>query len=328
VIKEPQVNHKTYTAKYVIFGTGPLGLSVLDALVERGKNDLILVNRSGQLEEALPEGVEIVSGEATDPQQVAAICSGAEVVFHCAQPGYTEWPEKFPPITEGILQGVSQTKARLVFGDNLYMYGPVDGPIHEKLPYRATGRKGKTRAAMAARLLEAHQAGEVQVAIGRGSDFFGPRVTDSAIGELVFDAALHGKTVNLLGDIDQPHSYTYIKDFGRALVELGTSPTALGQAWHVPNAQALSTRGFIELIERELGNPIKTRAAGNGSLTLLGLFVPELREMKEMLYEFEEPFVVDSSKFEDQFDTQATPIDEAVRETLAWYRERSNGAVS
>ena len=319
------MNNRTTTTQYVIFGTGPLGFAAMDALVEGQKSNIVLVNRSGQRTEPLPEGVQIVRGDATDPAQVTAICRAAEVVFHCAQPGYTEWPDKFPPLTEGILRGVAQTNARLVFGDNLYMYGPVDGPIHEGLPHRATGRKGTTRAAMATRLLEAHQAGEVQVVIGRGSDFFGPRVTDSAVGEMVFEAALQGKTVNLLGDIDQPHTYTYIKDFGRALVMLGASPEAFGQAWHVSNDQAVTTRHFLEMIESELNAPIKTRVGGKGFLTLFGLFVPELREMKEMLYEFEKPFVVDSTRFENEFNARATPLREAVRETMAWYRARHNG---
>ncbi len=187
------MDQKNLPPKFVIFGTGPLGMSVMDALLERDETNITLVNRSGTLSETLPPNVEIVSGDATDPHQVAAICDAAETAFHCAQPGYSEWPEKFPPMTEGILRGVSETQARLVFGDNLYMYGPVEGLIHEGLAYRAEGRKGKTRAAMATMLLDAHQAGKIQVAIGRGSDFFGPRVTGSAVGEMVFDAGIARK---------------------------------------------------------------------------------------------------------------------------------------
>ena len=320
------MDHKKLSAKYVIFGTGPLGMSVMDALLERDETNITLVNRHGDQPETLPPGVKIASGDATDSKQVEDFCNTAETVFHCAQPGYTAWPEKFPPITKGILDGVSNTQAKLVFGDNLYMYGQVEGPIHEGLAYRAEGRKGKTRAAMATMLLEAHRAGKVQIAIGRGSDFFGPRVTGSAMGEMVFNGALQGKAVNFLGDIDQPHTYTYIKDFGRALVVLGSAPEALGQAWHVPNDQAMTTREFVRLIEAALGKPVKTRVSGRGMLTLLGLFIPDLREMKEMMYEFEAPYVVDSDKFTKQFNLRPTPLKEAVSETLAWYRGHSNGA--
>ena len=158
---------------------------------------------------------------------MAVLTAGADAVFHCAQPEYHEWPEKFPPITSGILEGVSRSEAKLIFGDNLYMYGSTGGaPIREDLPYASTGRKGSTRAKMAQQLLDAHKAGKVKVAIGRGSDFFGPRVIGSAVGDVVFDAAVKGKTINVLGKIDLPHTYTYIKDFGRGLVTLSEHDAA------------------------------------------------------------------------------------------------------
>ncbi len=134
-------------ARQVIFGSGPLGLAVMDALTARGYTNITVVNRRGAVDETLPAGVSVVAGDATDPDDVARITEGAAVVFQCAQPGYAEWPEKFPPIIEGIVAGVSRTGARLIFGDNLYMYGPTGGAaITEDLPYAATGRKGRTRA--------------------------------------------------------------------------------------------------------------------------------------------------------------------------------------
>lgn len=307
----------------VIFGTGPLGLAVMDELVAQGKQ-VTLVNRSGKAPETLPGGVKLVAGDATNPDSVAALCAGADVVFQCAQPSYHRWPEAFPPMIAGLIAGIGRTNARLVVGDNLYMYGPTDGrPIHEDLPYAATGRKGRTRAQMAQRLLEAHQFGQLQVTIGRASDFFGPRVRDSAVGEMVFGAALAGKTVNLLGDPDAPHTYSYIRDFARGLVVLSEHAQALGRAWHVPSAQTLTTREFVNLIGAELGREVKLRAAGGFMVSLLGLFNPDLREMKEMLYEFEEPFIVDHSQFLQAFGADApqpTPHRQAIQETLAWYR--------
>ena len=186
--------------KNVVFGTGPLGLSVMDELVARGRQ-VTLVSRSGKVAESLPTGVTVVASDATDPAQVAAACAAADVVFHCAQPHYHEWPEKFPPITNGILEGVSRTSARLVMGDNLYMYGPTGGaPIHEDLPYAAKTRKGACRAQMAQKVLDAHRSGKVRTTIGRASDFYGPRVLGSAVGDIVFHAVPAGKTVNVLGN--------------------------------------------------------------------------------------------------------------------------------
>jgi nucleoside-diphosphate-sugar epimerase len=293
----------------------------MDALAAR-ERPVTLVNRSGQVDELLPDGVQIVQGDATDPDQVAAICADAKTVFHCAQPGYANWPKQFPPITRGILDGLSRTQARLIVGENLYAYGPVSGPIREDLPYAATTRKGKVRAEMAHMLLDAHQAGKVRVAIGRASDFYGPRVLSSAnVGDLLFEAALAGKTANLIGDLDQLHTYTYIKDFGRALVTLSDHDEALGQAWHVPSAETITTRQFVELVEAAVGRPVKVRTAGRLMLSIISLFMPEAGEMKEMLYEFEEPFAVDHSKFEGAFGADVTPHREAIQETLAWYRQ-------
>lgn len=312
-------------ARQVIFGSGPLGLAVMDALTARGYTNITVVNRRGAVDETLPAGVSVVAGDATDPDDVARITEGAAVVFQCAQPGYAEWPEKFPPIIEGIVAGVSRTGARLIFGDNLYMYGPTGGAaITEDLPYAATGRKGRTRAEIAHLLLDAHSAGTVRVAIGRASDFYGPRVEGSAVGDVVFEAALQGKTVNALGDVTLPHTYTYIRDFGDALVTLAEHDEALGQVWHVPNAPAGSTQEFVDMVGQAAGKPVKIRTAGRGMLTVMGLFVPEVREMKEMYYEFAEPYVVDDSKFRATFGGSATPLADGIEATVAWYRSRLN----
>lgn len=309
--------------KNVIFGTGPLGLSVMDALVERGYTHITLINRSGKAPEDLPAGISVVAGDATNPDNVAALTAGADVVFHCAQPEYHEWPEKFPPITTGILEGVSRSGAKLIFGDNLYMYGPTGGaPIHEDLPYASTGRKGSTRAKMAKQLLDAHSAGKVKVAIGRGSDFFGPRVIGSAVGDVVFEAAVKGKTINVLGKIDLPHTYTYIVDFGRGLVTLSEHDEALGRAWHIPNAETVSTRRFVERVNAVAGKGSKIQAGGKAIVWLMGLFNPTMKEFREMMYEFEEPYIVDHSQFAAAFSADPTPLDQAIQETVAWYKGR------
>lgn len=313
----------TPSHSYIIFGTGPLGLAVMDALHQQGQTRIILVNRRGQVGESLPPGVTVTAGDATNADNVAQLCAEADVVFHCAQPAYHQWPEKFPPLTTAILNGVSRSQARLVFGDNLYMYGPTGGqPIHEGLPYAATGHKGRTRADMARQLLEAHQAGRVQVTIGRGSDFYGPRVRSSALGEMFFPAALAGKAANVLGNPDLPHTYTYIRDFARGLVTLSAQESAYGQAWHVPNAPTVSTRQFADLVGTAVGKPVKLRPAGKLILKIGGLFVPEMREMQEMFYEFAAPYVVDHRHFEAAFGSVVTAHETAIAETVAWFRQQ------
>jgi len=211
--------------------------------------------------------------------------------------------------------------------ENLYMYGPTGGrPITEDLPHAPNTRKGRVRAMMSKELMEAHTSGRVRVAIGRASDFFGPRVLSSAAGEQVFGRAVQGKSAQVAGDPEQPHTYSYAPDIGKGLVILGEREEALGRAWHLPSPETLTTRQFVEMIFEEVGKPARVQAAPKILLRVMGLFNPGLREIVEMLYEFEEPFVVDDSRFEREFGEQATPLREAIQRTVRWYRqERPEG---
>lgn len=303
---------------HVIFGTGPLGLSVMRELVRQGKH-VRMINRSGKAD--VPQGVEVVASDAYNLDNVRRVTQGATVVYQCAQPPYSKWAEKFPALQSCILEGAAANGAKVVIGDNLYMYGEVDGPIHEGLPYNARTKKGRTRAQMTEAALAAHRAGKARVTIGRGSDYFGPYVLDSTLGERVFVPALQGKAASAIGSLDLPHTYTYIDDFGKALVILGEREEALGCAWHVPNAETLTQRQLISLIFEEIGLPPKMSGMGKFMLRLGGLFIPEARETVEMMYEFEKPFIVDDSQFKRAFGEHATPLREAIRETVAWYRQ-------
>lgn len=305
---------------HVILGTGQLGLAIMDELVAAGL-PVKLVNRSGRVNEPLPADVILETADATHPDEVAQVTAGAEVVFFCVQPAYHQWPEKFPPLAASIIDGVSRSGARLVFGDNLYMYGPTNGqPIHEDLPYAAETRKGKARAQVANLLLAAHDAGKIAVTIGRASDFYGPRVTDSMAGAMLFEAALQGKTVNLTGNLNLPHTISYIRDFARALVTLSEHEVAYGRTWHIPSAETMTQTQFIKLVEAEIGRPIRVRTAGKWILRLIGLFNPAAGEVVEMLYEFNEPFVVDHGQYAAVFGAAVTPHPQAIHETVAWYQ--------
>jgi nucleoside-diphosphate-sugar epimerase len=308
-------------SRATIFGAGQVGMTLMEQLVQQGIT-VTLVNRRGQVGEPLPAGATVVAGDLTEPATVARLAKDAELIFATAQPDYTQWAEKWPPLMESLIAGIALTDARMVFVDNLYMYGPTSGkPIREDLPYAATGRKGRTRAAIATMLLDAHKAGKVRATIGRASDFYGPRATDTAIfGDRFFEAVAAGKPADLFGDPDLPHTYTYVPDFARALIDLSRTDEAYGCAWHVPNAQTVSTREMVYKFEKALGQPVKTRVVSPLMLSMVGLFVPIVREMKEMAYEFEQPYVVDDSRFRAAFDVQTTPLDEAIAATVEWYR--------
>jgi nucleoside-diphosphate-sugar epimerase len=307
------------TEMHVVFGTGPLGMTVARRLASQGKG-VRLVNRSGRA--AVPEGVEMAQADVTKPEEARRACAGASVVYNCTNAPYTQWPQTFPLLMAGVIEGATSVGAKLIVADNLYMYGLVRGPLTEDLPYAATGRKGVTRARIAQMALDAHNAGRVRVAIGRASDFYGPGVLDSAMGQRVFENVLRGKPADLLGDIDAPHSYTYIEDFAGGLITLGEHDEAPGHVWHLPTAPALTTRQFVQIVFQEAGMPVRLRVAPRPLISIMALFNPIMREIKEMLYEFEEPFVLDHSKFEHAFGGSPTPHAEAIRQTLDWYRQR------
>jgi nucleoside-diphosphate-sugar epimerase len=302
---------------HVVFGTGPLGLSVMQALVEQGKR-VRMVNRSGKAH--VPAGVEVAAADAYDHQQARKVTEGAYAIYQCAQPRYTEWVEKFPPLQASVLEAAAANGAKFIVGENLYMYGEVDGLIHEKLPYTAHTRKGGVRARMADAIHEAHAKGKIRAAQARASDFYGPGATGSVVGERVFYPLLEGKTAQMFGNLDLPHSITYIGDFGRALAILGDRDEALGEVWHVPNAPVTSSRAFLESAFRLAGKPPKIGSMSKLVLRIGGLFIPEAYELIELAYEFQKPFVVDSSKFERTFGISATPFEDGLRATLDWYR--------
>ncbi|NTU82891.1 MAG: NAD-dependent epimerase/dehydratase family protein [Chloroflexales bacterium] len=302
---------------HVVLGAGPLGVATAEALLRRGRR-VTMVNRGGRAD--TPTGVALTRADLYDPASVRDVSRGAAAVYQCAQPAYSEWTTKFAPLQTAIIEGVAAAGAKLIVAENLYMYGQVDGPIHEGLPYAAHTRKGRVRARMAEQVAEAHHSGKLRTAAARGSDFYGPGVLGSALGERVFTPALQGKAAQITGRLDLPHSNTYIEDFGEALAILGERDEALGQHWHVPSAPARTQRELAALVFGELGRPLKITALGRLMLSAAGLFIPEARETVEMLYEFERPFVVDSSRFEQRFGLRPTPIERAISRTLAWYR--------
>ena len=304
---------------HVVFGTGPLGLAVMRELRRRGRR-VRMINRSSRVKFAKDAQTEVGGANAADPAQAREVCEGAATVYHCVGLPYPAWPE-FPAIASGIVEGTAAAGAKLVYGDNLYMYGPVEGAMTEELPYTATTKKGRIRAAVARSLLDAHQAGKLRVTIGRGSDFFGPFATYAAImGRRVFARALSGKSAQVVGDPDRLHTYTFIEDFGKALVTLGERDEALGKAWHVPSPPALTTRQFVEAVYQLLGKRPRMSRLPNLAIAFAGLFDGNAKELKEMLYQFERDFVMDSSRFEKAFGVQATALDKAIGATLNWYR--------
>ena len=176
----------------------------MNELLRKGTS-VRMVNRTGKAN--VPKEVEVVRADVLNGLNMTESVSGASVVYQCVNPPYNKWPEQFPTMQNNILNATASVNAKLIIGENVYMYGDTNGKIiTEDLPYAATTRKGKVRAQMANDALQAHRNGKINVAIGRGSDFFGPFVLDSAMGDRQFGFAVKGKKASLTGNIDVPHS--------------------------------------------------------------------------------------------------------------------------
>jgi nucleoside-diphosphate-sugar epimerase len=295
----------------VIGGSGAIGGAVVQELVKRGH-----WVRGVARHAATQPGVEARSADVMDRQQAIEAVAGASVVYQCAMPAYTRWPEEFPTLQANVADAAEQAGARLVVAENLYMYGPTDGPMRETTPMAATGRKGSVRASLSRDLLQRHADGRLRVAIGRASDYYGPGAVNSAVGEQFFAAVAGGKTVRWLGRLDQPHALSYLPDIAAGLVTLGEHPEADGEAWHLPVSPALTGAEWSERTAAIAGRPVNPSRVSRPMVVALGLFVPVLRELRETLYQWERPWLVDDSKFRTAFGVAATDADEAIRRTL------------
>jgi nucleoside-diphosphate-sugar epimerase len=308
---------------HVVFGTGPAGIRTAAALAEKGLR-VRSVNRSGARPEFLPADVEVVAvADASDPGQATVAAEGASVVYQCLNPPYSQWPELFPPLQRGVVSAARNVGARYVSLENLYGLGRVSGSMTEATPMNPCSRKGEVRARMAEELAEMAERGELEVATGRASDYYGPGVTNSAMGTMVFEPLVAGKKVSVVGSADVPHSYAYIEDVGRALATLGTSDSAFGRVWNLPHAPACTARAALVPAFAAAGKPANVGTMGPLVVKMGAIFMPVARESVEMLYEFTEPFVVDSSAFEREFGLAPTPLADGMRETVAWYSARA-----
>jgi nucleoside-diphosphate-sugar epimerase len=304
----------------VLGASGGTGRAIVDELVRQGRR-VRAVSRGAI--EGLPVGVQHVRADVSEPAGAARAVAGAAVVYHAAQPPYDRWDGNFERLNGAIADATAAAGARLVFADNLYMYGPGASPMTETNPQRATDRKGALRIRLAADLLARHERGELEVVIGRSSDYFGPNGENTGPGERVFGAAIRGGAAGVVGRVDVPHSFSYLPDLARAMVILGDRDEAAGRVWHLPVTDPLTVHEFLARVYESAGTPLKIQLAGPLMVRAIGLFVPAMREIGVVLYQWREPWVSDWSAFEAAFGPfERTPLDEAIAVTLDWWRQR------
>lgn len=321
---------------HVVLGAGGIGKEVARRLSERGYV-VRLVSRSGT---AVGKGIEAVATDALNFNALSEAVSGASVIYHCVGAPYSRWVGMFPTIMNNVVLAASNLgpQTKVVYADNLYAHGKAGaqiGPLREGQHLLARGKKGALRRELAEILLDAHRLGKLKAAIGAGSDYFGPNAPSSVLHYFVFPKAVAGKKVLLFADLDARHSFIYTSDFAEGLIRLGTSDRGDGRTWYLPHAATESYRLFLARVlaicdgDIDAGSdntpdPARYRdrigTSAKAMLSFAGLFSKDIREVREVAYQAYVDWVVDSSDYESTFDHHATPVNQALAETIAWYK--------
>ncbi len=305
----------------VVFGSnGPLGQALIRELQKRDDVRIRAVSRSGG--GLQPEGVERMAADALDLEATRKASKKASVIFHCMNVPYSKWSGTLEPMMANLMAAAEDVRAKLVYADNVYAYGNVDGSLRETLPWEAATRKGRIRANILRMLEAGGETGDFSFTVGMASDFYGPGATQNAhLGTLVFERILKGQSAQYVGIPHLPHSFTYLPDMAADLVTLAFDARADNRTWHVRNAPALSFEDLTGLLGQELEREIGIQSIPPFLLRMMGLFNRDIREIGEMLYQFRKPFIVDDSDFRNTFGGEATALVDGLHTTLEWFRK-------
>jgi nucleoside-diphosphate-sugar epimerase len=300
-----------------ILGAGGAIGDELARLLAAGNQPLRLVGRNPRM---IPGAAEALVADLTDLDQTVRAVAGSSVVHLLAGLKYDHkiWQEMWPRVMSNTIEACKRAGAKLVFFDNVYMYGRVGGPMTEQTPFNPCSRKGEVRAKIANELIAAWTAGTLTGMIARSADFYGPGARNSMANILVCDPLAKQQTASWLVNDSVSHSFTYTPDAARSLIQLAESETAWNQTWHVPTyPNPLTGREFIGLTAKELGVPAKHRVLSRPMMWVGGLFNSQVRESYEMLYQYDSAYVFDSSKFAQEFGFTGTAYAEGIRATVA-----------
>jgi nucleoside-diphosphate-sugar epimerase len=307
---------------HVVFGAGQIGPLLARRLVEGGKSVRIARRSSAPVDVT---GAQLARGDAFDSAFCEQAARGAAVVYHCMNTSYFAkvWEETLPRLQANLIAAAGKAGARLVVLDNLYSIGRTHGrPMNEDTPPRPCSRKGEIRARLAESLWAADKAGLVRVAVGRAADFYGPQGRLSQFGDFFWPRVLQGKSGPVLMRLDTPHTYSFTHDVAAGLCALGADAAALGRTWMLPASPARPSERLVELLGQELGHPIRVQRMPGPLLALASVFWAMGRELKEMGYQWDEPFVLDDARFRAQFPSVApTSLEEGARQTVEWAKK-------
>ncbi len=303
-----------------VIGYGALGREIVRQLRAAGRPVKVIQRRRPK---DLPAGVEFASADTLDAAAIAAALAGAEAVICALGLPYQAklWETGWPRSMQNILAACEAAGARLVFADNLYLYGPHDGPLTPDLPAVDYGIKPKARAEVTRLWQAAHAAGRVQVATVRSPDFYGPGVEQSVLGSASLMPLAAGKRAGLIGNADLPHDLAHVSDYARAVITLLDAPLdTYGQAWHVPTAPTRTLRQHLQMAADLAGVKLRLTVLPKWLAPLIGAFVPFVQEGIEMQFLFDRPYIVDAERFKQRFWSNVVPFERGLAETMASYR--------
>jgi nucleoside-diphosphate-sugar epimerase len=297
----------------VVGAAGATGRRLVRRLADAGHR-VRAVSRNGA-DLGVP-GVEMRAADARDAASVRRLVEPDSVVYHCAMPPITRWATEFPPLTSALLEAASATGSRLVYADSTWMYGRMTGPMDDQTPVRPVSQKGILRAFMAEQILHAAAAGRVRASLVRAGELYGPR-TRSMIAGNVFAAVARDRAATWYGDADQPITPTFIDDFARTIAAVGTGDESAAAVWLVPHPEPTTGRRLVAEAARQAGTRPRLREVRSGLLRALGTLVPLAREATELVYQFEQPFVLDGRRTAAAFDLTPTPYADGIAACLA-----------
>lgn len=308
----------------VLGASGASGMAVIRALRNR-KLRIRAVARRGQV-----PGIETVHADLLQPKQVLDAVQDATHVYLCVGLPYRArvWASEWPLLMKQVIHACARNGARLIFLDNAYMYGPapLSTPFNEQHPQQPISKKGAARKEATECLLEAMADNRLKAVIGRSADFYGPYAVNSMWYISFLENMLRGKPPQILGREQIPHTYAYTLDNGRALVALALDETTFGQVWHLPVGEPITFGEILEGCNRELGTTFKLEYLQPWLRKVLSVFIPPIREVEEMLYQFEHPYVMNDDKFKNHFpDFKTTPFQQGLRAMIDSFRQTAPG---
>jgi len=293
---------------------GAIGIELAKALI-RHTGEVRLVSRNPQ---RVNPTDQLFPADLTKPEDVRKAVDGSEVAYLTVGLPYDTrvWQTTWPLIMKNVVDACKAQQARLVFFDNMYMYDPdYLNSMTEETPIKPVSKKGAVRAQLVKMLMNEVESGALKAAIARSADFYGPSIGNtSVLTETVFRNLSMGKKANWLGSARYPHSFTYTPDAGKATALLGNTDDAFNQVWHLPTApNPFTGKQWIEAIAKEMGVAPGFRVVPKRMARIMGLFLPVMRELAEMMYQYERDYVFNSDKFEKRFEFAPTPYLEGIR---------------